>query len=662
MKTIRLIRLSIENFKRIPHLELDFDGTDWTIYGRNAAGKTSIYDAFYWLLFDKDSHGAKDFDVEPRNADGTVKNPEAVTIVNAVLDCDGAMYCFEKHYYQKWQQQRGSAEKSYTGNTAEYYIDGVPLKKSEYEASVKAIVHEDLFKLLTNLTAFTSLHWTEQRSILFDMCDIGDDLTLMGTDERFAELAEDIGRRSFTDYRKYLEAQRKTIVSAKNAVPPRIDENIRTINEYGNIDSASANAELAQLSEQAAKLRAEISELGSDKAVAELNISLARIDNERRALMLENDEYRSKQRNTDSAAEKLRLESEKNMLATSLRAAEADLNHAAYIADGKEKRLSELRERYKAESEAEFNGLKPCPTCGRPYDDKDIKKAMDAFDAHKAEILGNIAADGMTLGAEVEEAKKKVAECEKRRDEAKSALDKAIAAYEGYTVETPVISDMPDYDSKMADTYKRETDTKNEIDRLARERDSIRAELRQRISDIEVKMRGLSAVVSRAALAEAAKERVEELRAEERRLADQINKTDKLLSLCADFTRYKVGFVQDSINSRFRITKFKLFNEQKNGGLEECCEATHNGIGFNRSLNDGARVNVSLDIITALSAYHGVSVPLFIDNAERVTGLLETNTQTIKLMVSAEDEELRCVENGITCEEESEVNRTAAGC
>ena len=112
MKTIRLIKLSIENFKRIPHLELDFNGTDWTIYGRNAAGKTSIYDAFYWLLFDKDSHGAKDFDVEPRNADGTVKNPEAVTKVNAVLDCDGAMYCFEKHYYQKWQQQRGSAEKS----------------------------------------------------------------------------------------------------------------------------------------------------------------------------------------------------------------------------------------------------------------------------------------------------------------------------------------------------------------------------------------------------------------------------------------------------------------------------------------------------------------------------------------------------------------------
>ena len=120
--------------------------------------------------------------------------------------------------------------------------------------------------------------------------------------------------------------------------------------------------------------------------------------------------------------------------------------------------------------------------------------------------------------------------------------------------------------------------------------------------------------------------------------------------------------MQDSINSRFRITKFKLFNVQKNGGLEECCEATHNGIGFNRSLNDGARVNVALDIITALSAYHGISVPLFIDNAERVTGLLEANTQTIKLIVSADDNELRCEKDGSFSEEEDKIISTVAGC
>lgn len=662
MKTIRLLKLSIENFKRIPHLELDFNGTNWSIFGRNAAGKTSIYDAFYWLLFDKDSHGAKDFDVEPRDTSGKVINPEAVTVVSAVLDCDGAEYKLEKHYYQKWQQQRGAAERSYVGNTAEYFIDGVPLKKSEYDASVAAIVHEDLFRLLTNLGAFTSMHWTEQRAVLFGMCDIGDDLTLMQTDERFAELAADMGRRPLTDYRKYLEAQHKTVMSAKNAVPPRIDENLRTVAEYRDIDVDTANAELVRLTEESARIRGERAAIGSGDAMGELNVKLAEIANERKRLMLDNDEYRSKQKSTDSEAEHRRLENEKNMLATSLRAAEADLNHAAYIADDKERRLAELRKLYEVESGREFNGLEPCPTCGRPYDDKDIKKAMDAFDAAKAEKLGNIAADGMKLGAEVDEAKKAASECEKRRDEAKAAFDSAAAALDAHKVETPMISDMPEYDNKMADTYAAEEKIKAEIERLKSETSSICADFDRQLSEIDVKLRGVNAIISRAALAKAAEERVEELRGEERRLADEVNRIDKMLCLAAEFTKFKVGFVQESINSRFKITKFKLYNMQKNGGLEECCEATHNGIGFNRSLNDGARVNVCLDIITALSAYHGISVPLFIDNAERVTGLLETNTQTIKLIVSADDNELRCIENGIDSEEESEVDGTAAGC
>lgn len=662
MKTIRLIRLNISNFKRITNLALDFNGGNWSVYGRNAAGKTSIYDAFYWLMFDKDSHGAKDFDIEPRSASGEVVNPETVTEVSALLDCDGVRMTFEKHYYQKWQQQRGSAEKSYVGNTAEYFIDGVPLKKSEYEASVKAVVHEDLFKLLTNLTAFTSLHWTEQRGILFGMCDIGDDLTLMSTDMRFGELAEDMGRRSFTDYRKYLDAQRKTVMTAKNAVPPRIDENIRTMNEYKDVDGASASAELAQVQELITQLKTERAGVGNGNAVSVLDGKIMCLDYDRKALKLENNEYRRRQQNTDGEAEQKRLEAEKTVAAAELRKAEADLNHAAYIADSKEKRLTELRIRYADESKREFNGLKPCPTCGRPYDDKDIEKAITAFDAHKAEVLGNLASEGMSLGGEVEEAKKAVSELEIRRDEAKATCDKAIAAYEGYTVETPVISDMPDYDKRMADIAEKENEYKTERDRLVSEAAGVRAEYDEKIRDAEIKARGLSAVVARAALADAAKERIEELRTEERRYADEVNRIDKLIALAADFTRYKVSFVQESINSRFKITKFKLFNVQKNGGLEECCEATHNGIGFNRSLNDGAKVNVSLDIITALSAYHGISVPLFIDNAERVTGLLETNTQTIKLIVSANDEKMRIIEDGTDSEEESEVNRTAAGC
>ena len=662
MKTIRLMRLTLDNFKRIPHIDIDFGGEDWTIYGRNAAGKTTIYDAFYWLLFDKDSHGSKDFDIEPRNASGEVINPETVTVVSAVLDCDGAEFTFEKRYYQKWQQQRGAAERTYAGNTAEYYVDGVPQKKSEYDATVKAVVHEDLFKMLTNLGAFTSLHWTEQRAILFGMCDIGDDLTLMQTDERFISLADDMGRRSFTDYRKYLESQRKTVVSAKNAIPPRVDENLRTINEYQNIDADKANAELAELTEEAARLRTEKAKIIDNVMIADLDAKLTGITGEIRLLNAENEAHRKSQMNIDGAAEKRRLESEKKLAASVLRSAQSDMNRAVAALQERETRLVDLRKEYEAVSGKEFDGSKECPACGRPYDDAQIKKAMEAFDAYKAEKLGEIAVQGMELSKEVDKARAAVTDCQNAYNNAKSELDKATADYEGYTVETPVISDMPDYAEKLAALKADEQSIKEEKEKYRADTEEVRNELDRKLYDTEVKLRGVNAVLSRVVLAEAAKERVETLRKEERQLADEINRIDKMLYLAAEFTRFKVGHVQDSINSRFRITKFKLFNVQKNGGLEECCEATHNGIGFNRSLNDGARVNVALDIITALSAYHGISVPLFIDNAERVTGMLEANTQTIKLIVSADDNELRCEKDGSFSEEEDKIISTAAGC
>ena len=92
----------------------------------------------------------------------------------------------------------------------------------------------------------------------------------------------------------------------------------------------------------------------------------------------------------------------------------------------------------------------------------------------------------------------------------------------------------------------------------------------------------------------------------------------------------------------FHLVHWKLFDEQINGGVVDCCEATVNGVPYNDGLNDGAKVNAGLDVISALSAHYGVSVPLFIDNAERVTRLVDIDTQVIRLVVSAQDKELRC--------------------
>ena len=106
-------------------------------------------------------------------------------------------------------------------------------------------------------------------------------------------------------------------------------------------------------------------------------------------------------------------------------------------------------------------------------------------------------------------------------------------------------------------------------------------------------------------------------------------------------SRYKTRFVEDSINSLFRITQFRLFREQANGGIEERCDVVCDGVPYT-GLNNGTRINAGIDIINTLSRHFGVSVPLFVDNAESVTNLEYADTQTIRLVVSAADKKLRC--------------------
>mgnify|MGYP006310335581 CR=1 FL=1 len=46
MKQIRLNSLRLKNFKGVRALTLDLQGRDAVVYGDNATGKTTIYDAF----------------------------------------------------------------------------------------------------------------------------------------------------------------------------------------------------------------------------------------------------------------------------------------------------------------------------------------------------------------------------------------------------------------------------------------------------------------------------------------------------------------------------------------------------------------------------------------------------------------------------------------
>jgi len=167
---IKINKLILQNFKGIRNLEINAAGKDLNIYGDNATGKTTVFDAFMWLLFNKDSLGRSDFGIKTQDSGGnTLHNLEHS--VECVLSIDDAILTLKKVYAEKWTKKRGSAEAEFSGHETKYYINEVPSTKGEYTAKISSIIDEDLFKTITNPLYFNEhLKWQDRRAILLSIC------------------------------------------------------------------------------------------------------------------------------------------------------------------------------------------------------------------------------------------------------------------------------------------------------------------------------------------------------------------------------------------------------------------------------------------------------------------------------------------------------------
>ena len=156
---MKINELILRNFKGIKKLTLKFNGNT-KIEGLNGAGKTTVFDALTWLLFDKDSFGSAQFEVKP------IGSKMLETSVEALID----NFRIKKVLKELWVKKRGSSTKEFSGNTSEYFFENMELsiKKKDYQNNINQLIDENIFKMITNPLEFNRLHWTEQRKILIE--------------------------------------------------------------------------------------------------------------------------------------------------------------------------------------------------------------------------------------------------------------------------------------------------------------------------------------------------------------------------------------------------------------------------------------------------------------------------------------------------------------
>lgn len=648
---LRLISLRLRNFKGIRDFTLDAQGQSVSVYGDNATGKTTLFDAFLWMLFDKDSQNRKDFEIKTLGPDGEALHGLEHE-VEGVFSLGGRTIVLRKMYAEKWTKQRGSAEKVFTGHETSYWIDGVPKKKQEYEAFIASIVDERVFRLLTDPSYFNEqLHWQERRRLLLEVCgDISDD-EVIATDDRLAELRTILGDRSLEDHRKVIAARKAKINKELEMIPVRISEVQRGLPDISDIDRAKVTEELeAAKATRKAKLE-ELAILENGGAIAEKQMRLREIES--RLLEIESQARRKVE---DALFEKRsKLQDARLAVSTTEREIErlnSEIANKQAESARLAERLEELRRKWYEVDSEEFQHVDEtvCPTCGQLLPEEMItearEKALAAFNLSKSERLEKITAEGKAtrqqkerLDLEIERLKNEAIAAQKRLTEAKIAATRLQAEVEKLQVpRRDTIAQDPEHRKLAAE---RDALTQ-EINQLKAGAQADLAGLRAEIATLDEKIASLERVLLKVEQRRTGEARIEELKAQEKQLAAEYEELERENYLTEEFIRTKVRLLEEKINSRFQYARFKLFDVQVNGALAECCETMYRGVPYS-NLNGGAKMNIGLDIIRTLSEHYNFRAPIFIDNAEAVTRLIPMESQVIRLVVSEKDKTLRVV-------------------
>lgn len=644
---MKLLRLELRNFKGIQHFVLEPNGRNVNVYGDNATGKTTLMDAFMWLLFDKDSHNRADFQIKTLGPDGEPLHGLDHE-VEATLEVNGQVITLKKVYREKWTKKRGQSKAVLTGHTVDHFIDGVPVKKGEYEQKIKSLVDENVFRLLTDPLHFNEhLHWTKRRSLLLEICGDVTDEDVIASSSRLAALPEILGNVSVEKKREMIRARRKEINEQLDKLPVRIDEVTRGLPEVDG-DPAAIQAEIDSLNEQRKALEAELARIDHGAEVVEKQKRIREIEIELLNLR------QIVQADTDRA-----IEEERQKLAQKtdkLDAIGREISHMQALQRQENSqietlnaRLERLRQEYK-----EINGRQfvdttndTCPACGQALPPEQVEearaKALAEFNAKKAAELEANITEGKRLKAELDALLQK----QKEREQQIENLQALHQQYQEEVVEikerieqlrrqVPDVTQHPDFLRLNEERARLE----QEIATIRQDAEAAKTAVREKIAEVLQQVNDRMAQLAKFEARENGLKRIQELQEQERALASEYEQLEEELFLLEEFTRTKVRLLEEKINSRFKLARFKLFRVLVNGEVEECCEVTYNGVPFG-NLNTGARLNVGMDIINVLAEHFGFAPVVWIDNAESVTNIIPTQGQQVRLVVSAPDKKLR---------------------
>ena len=625
MKMI-LNKLTISNFKGASAQEITFKNRT-TISGANGTGKTTIMDAFMWLLAGKDSTLTDNPNIVPIGLN------EANPTVSADFDIDGKPVSVRK--VQTYKNKDG---KESTSN--QYFVNDVPMTERDFKAKMETYgVDFDKMLVLSHpdyLLRDTSKKGRDfvRNDVLFPMAQTVSDKDI-AKKEKLKELA-----KALDDY-ELLEIEKM-----QKATLSRIDKEIGKNNVVANARIDELSRQKVTVSKETKDRHKALTEQLADleakkKRADELQMDIMNLKFDRSAVVsaLNEEICRQKSEVDKTLAETMKMANQANN--------EVELLNNKIEVKQESISSNESRIKYLKDKQAELKKRKfdkkqtVCPTCGQDYPADMAKEIEDRFNSEKEAQMESIKAEMSELEHFINEKKEEIANLFADRDEQidkakklKSECKELQKAYDSLKTNSNEESDC--YKSFM----KQITDREKEIEKIGNVDGAITDINRELVTiNMELLKEKANADIDK---------RIEEIRSEIKQAEINRANAEKLLYQIECLNKAKNAMLEESINKHFKLVKWKLFRTLKNGSMEDSCTPIVDGFSLDGQANKARCTLAKLDIIAGLSKFYGQHYPVFLDNAESTSAdtrnRFDFDGQLIELFVT-EDKELNIKED-----------------
>lgn len=638
MKEVQIKKISIENW-RAQNKSIEFIGNITEIKGRNESGKSSVMNAFLWLLTGYDEEDRLNYNLFDNTVEQTYENAIPAS-VEAVFEVNGNEYTFKKTAKQGWSRSRGNSEYTRKGtDDYSFFADGIEVSATQYKTMVEGLFAPiDKLKIMLNLRYFLMLDWKDMRKQLESM--VGD---IESSDFKgdYGIILKDLIKHTPDELKSLYKAKMKPMKASIDSLPVTIETMQTNLPDLAEVEEARKSIDEA---------KQQMSDI-DEKIVGAGDFAKPYID--RRNAELEEireleAEYRNAERiyesNFNDEVEKIQKEiqdvdsynadvDKQNKKALSDKEnAKKELEKMTDLLSGLQKRHEELTEQNKECKARVFTGEK-CAYCGQELPEDKLEEARKRFNEQKEKDHAYIVAQGKDNKEYLERALKGIenlkAEIEKpleildkkSKDDLEDKLDDLRKAFVPYYKTTEGSAKMSVIKEKRA----------NLTVIPQQDNEALLNMKRGLLDEIETNSKKLG-------LKDEYDKQLEKIRGLQEELKNnsvELAKLEGKLAKVKEYEEEKAKIISDRVNGKFEYVQIEMSETNKSGDIVPACVIKDNK-GVNALVtNNASRVLCGIDIAIAFQNFYGLSLPLFIDDYELFSedNQPDVNRQVIRLIV-----------------------------